>query len=486
MSKSRNSRTVRTAIMVVVLMLLVTAGAALAGPGATALGQAGDYSEFIFGNATRMGGSTANSGAAYGGNADLTNFTNFAPVNDNGIIVEGDYDHLGGEANGNVIVNGTVGLTTTINNGTLQNGSVIDFAAAKVYYQNFSNAWAAAQPAETVTGCPLMLEADDLKIGVFNVSAADLSSCGSVEIDTISEYTGVIINVSGSSADLSDLTVDTNGSSSEAILWNMSDATSVTINDTTIPGNILAPNAAVSAEDAALEGVLIADSLVGDNFDTGYAPFCPKFVTDLGDLPSIYNSTLVGDPGTAIHVLGDSWLGAIVDNEADGQESDAATGDDNTGSPNDEDGIVTDIDDWSELTGGSITATVSGSDSCLNAWIDFNKDGDMSDASEHIIVNQMVMTGENVIDFDIPADSLTGNLYARYRLSDKVDGECAPVSPSGVIIGGEVEDYLYIFSDQTAVTMSNAGVQSASSIAPVLLIALTLLAGTAVIVRKES
>ena len=72
----------------------------------------------------------------------------------------------------------------------------------------------------------------------------------------------------------------------------------------------------------------------------------------------------------------------------------------------------------------------------LNAWIDFNADGDWNDSGEQVSINQPVVAGANDLNIDLPASAVSGSTYARFRLSTQSD-----LSPGGMAADGEVEDY---------------------------------------------
>ncbi|MBT7256111.1 MAG: tandem-95 repeat protein [Planctomycetaceae bacterium] len=83
-----------------------------------------------------------------------------------------------------------------------------------------------------------------------------------------------------------------------------------------------------------------------------------------------------------------------------------------------------------------ITVTTDG---LLDAWIDFNRDGDWDDASEQIAFSIQMSAGLNTIAVQSPLEpeSVAGETYARFRFSD-VGG----LRSTGLIVNGEVEDYL--------------------------------------------
>ena len=75
-------------------------------------------------------------------------------------------------------------------------------------------------------------------------------------------------------------------------------------------------------------------------------------------------------------------------------------------------------------------------DGKLDAWIDFNRDGDWLDVGEQIFASQLVSAGANVLSYTLPAGASVGETYARFRLSS-VGG----LLPTGPADDGEVEDY---------------------------------------------
>jgi len=156
---------------------------------------------------------------------------------------------------------------------------------------------------------------------------------------------------------------------------------------------------------------------------------------DWGDAPDPSYPTLGTSQG-AYHIIssGDPYLGSSIDGEVDGQPTVDADGDD-TGGIDDEDGIVF----TSPLGPGfdaTFEATASGA-GLLDAWVDFNRDGDWADAGEHIFDGQPLVAGVNPLSFPVPADAVLGSSYARFRFSTT-----DVPSFSGGWFNGEVEDYL--------------------------------------------
>ncbi len=154
----------------------------------------------------------------------------------------------------------------------------------------------------------------------------------------------------------------------------------------------------------------------------------PRF--DFGDAPQSY-STLLLDDG-ARHLINGPRLGSRIDGESDGVPTAGATGD--VAGIDDEDGVI-----LSSLTTGSVgtaTVTLSGAATArLDAWIDFNHDGDFSDPSEQIF-NSVTIGLTNSLTFTVPSNAAATTTMARFRVS-KVGG----LGPNGFGGAGEVEDY---------------------------------------------
>ena len=166
---------------------------------------------------------------------------------------------------------------------------------------------------------------------------------------------------------------------------------------------------------------------------------------DFGDEADPTFPTLMASNG-ARHLLGSGvYLGACVDAELDGQPGSGADGDDFAGSPStigtcatpgdDEDGVVFSSQ---VVIGRNATVEVTANAGCtLSAWVDFNGDGDWTDAGEDLFPGGTVLTpGANSLMFAVPANALAGQQAARFRCTT-----AGVVSFTGEAPDGEVEDY---------------------------------------------
>lgn len=180
--------------------------------------------------------------------------------------------------------------------------------------------------------------------------------------------------------------------------------------------------------------------------------FGVQLARDYGDLPAPY-ATLTTANGPSHGYLEGFKLGSIWDAELDGQPSTNADGDDNFGVSDanskvidDEDGVILlrpivagRTDNLVRVTTTN-TTTVTG---YLHGWVDFNGDGDFTDAGEKIITNRALGTGTTDITFSAPAGANLGQSYARFRYADQLD-----LAAIGTARAGEVEDYYFRVSDR--------------------------------------
>jgi len=169
-----------------------------------------------------------------------------------------------------------------------------------------------------------------------------------------------------------------------------------------------------------------------------------KFKFDFGDLPQNYPTKLEKDG--ARHSLPryqnpTIYLGDTITDESEGAPStDANTdlGDDGVKL------LDTTLQDRTLNGGSTVRLTIkSVGEGYLSGWIDFNGDGDFNDTNEEIAKDIFSSGGEISLDVNIPSSTKNITTYARFRYSTQQN-----LTPSGVAIDGEVEDYrVYIAKD---------------------------------------
>ncbi len=166
---------------------------------------------------------------------------------------------------------------------------------------------------------------------------------------------------------------------------------------------------------------------------------------DFGDLPSTYNITKLGNEGPR-HVVSSLYLGAGVSTEGDGKENATATGD------TFDDGVSRIMaDKWVAGNTVHLTVTVTGNGGYLVGWFDWNGLSNFNLVTDTVTFGP-VSAGTQVLNITVPAGYPTGQtINARFRL---YNGQPLQASPQGAAVGGEVEDYQWIFGP-TAVTLNS-------------------------------
>ena len=158
----------------------------------------------------------------------------------------------------------------------------------------------------------------------------------------------------------------------------------------------------------------------------------------------------------------------LPDHDAANQPTTAATGDDNDGSGgspteyDDEDGVFL---NGSTLSNASVfpgqqselSITTFGS-GYLNAWIDWNRDGDFNDSGERVITNRQVTNnGETAsgngsssfitttpVSVTVPQNASAGQTYARFKFTRNTNPGIGSNANDG-----EVEDYRLTVAQQS-------------------------------------
>jgi hypothetical protein len=161
---------------------------------------------------------------------------------------------------------------------------------------------------------------------------------------------------------------------------------------------------------------------------------------DFGDAPDVSFGapwtfpTLLAADGARHGIDPALALGSAIDGEPDGQPSLGALGDDASGTA-DEDGVVLPAELIPCLQAPiEVSATSPG---MLDAWVDFDGDGDWDDPTERIFDGEALVAGANPFTLEVPCSATPSALvFARFRFSS-VGG----LAPGGLSLDGEVEDH---------------------------------------------
>ena len=206
-----------------------------------------------------------------------------------------------------------------------------------------------------------------------------------------------------------------------------------------------------AATSGEVEDYLI--NITNYQYDWGDAPVSP---------PTFNYPTLAANNGANHFIVPTMHLGNLIDGEADGQPSSWGSGDDVTGLA-DEDGILY---NWPNnmVTGYPMNIKVYASTTGkLDAWMDFNADGDWNDAFEQIFTSVSLSTGDNYLSFVVPRNASTTftpfPYFSRYRFST-----AGGLTYTGTASDGEVEDHAISFSINNLYQWSQPYQQSYSSL----------------------
>lgn len=168
---------------------------------------------------------------------------------------------------------------------------------------------------------------------------------------------------------------------------------------------------------------------------------------DYGDAPDPAYPTRLASNG-ARHLVPSSGATLYLGATPPGSELDAKI--DVAGDGAEEDGVTLPASFNNGQT-HTITVVVTGGEGLLNAWIDWNHDGDWSDDGEHIIADRALAAGSHELTITAPAITASATTFARFRLSSE-----GGLGVTGAASDGEVEDYEVTLSPAPTVTAVTA------------------------------
>ncbi|WP_424098361.1 choice-of-anchor E domain-containing protein [Moorena producens] len=182
----------------------------------------------------------------------------------------------------------------------------------------------------------------------------------------------------------------------------------------------------------------------------------PTTSLDYGDAPDTTASTGNGDYQTLSANSGPShtidnttYLGAGVTADTDGFGD--GTDNNNNATDDTDDGVQINSASLQGETlpiGDNVTLDITTAGSgVLNAWIDWNADGDFDDSGEQIASDVSPTENAIALNVTVPAGASIGNTYARFRYSSDTG-----LTPTGAAGDGEVEDYQIAIANSTPAT----------------------------------
>ena len=213
-----------------------------------------------------------------------------------------------------------------------------------------------------------------------------------------------------------------------------------------IPGGSFLTQTTPLANGGRISANVVSGQFV-ENAVFGVFDVSTTFTEDFGDLfidvdnffPTLNLDAVPAEDGASHTVVPGVFLGAGVDADSGSLESSNATADDNN-QTDDEDGVVLVSTEILANSTIEIDVTATGVGATLDAWIDFNGDGDWNDAGERIATDVGLVSGvTSRLVVNTPADVAAAGtqVAARFRWG------AGSVDFFGPSASGEVEDYYF-------------------------------------------
>ncbi|MDD5093806.1 MAG: Ig-like domain-containing protein [Dehalococcoidia bacterium] len=164
---------------------------------------------------------------------------------------------------------------------------------------------------------------------------------------------------------------------------------------------------------------------------------------DFGDAPEGFDvahfPTTLANNGARHLINPKVYLGQWVEADTDGKPHINAIGDDILDRTDDEDGVAIPALRAGATSRIGVTASVAG---YLNAWFDFNSDGDWDDAGEYPLADVRIPAGFSAHLVKPSIEANPGDTYARFRFTTRPLSETLKPLYTGQAPDGEVEDYM--------------------------------------------
>lgn len=300
------------------------------------------------------------------------------------------------------------------------------------------------------------LELDGFRVAsvldLFRVSADSISN--SADIDLRADTATKSFSIDGGTTLITTFSTGSfNGDGRQASHWK--DNLGIGIMDPTAANGEYADITDLDVQAFDVIGWDVAMDL-GDAPDTSSSTGTANYQTNLSDngprhLLFAANGN-INDPTGAPKV----FLGASVTGELASLQNSTATGDADNG--------ISSLPTLAPGSTQSVTVTSSGNNAILNYFVDFNRDGDFSDAGESF--NTTLTSTSQSVDIVVPAGASAGTSFARFRIST-----AGGLSAVGAANDGEVEDYQVTIGSGNTVpsiggAVSNQAVNDNATISP--------------------
>lgn len=259
--------------------------------GASVLGTAGEFNTFIFGDYACT--SDAEGRVAVGGNMTVSNYSvadkltpqEVEKYHQDMLIVGGNLNYSNGRVYyGNIRVGGKATMPAYIPDGELIKNQPlpINFAAEEASLKSLSSRLSQRSPNGSVEAKwgGLYLQGDGTSaLQIFTLDGSQTLNAHTFSVSNLAAGATVLFNISGTTAGLTNMSMESLQSFQHTTLFNFYEATTLQLSGIAVRGSILAPFAAVNNPQGVIWGSIIAASWNGP-MQQNHVPFTGQLPDD--------------------------------------------------------------------------------------------------------------------------------------------------------------------------------------------------------------
>jgi choice-of-anchor A domain-containing protein len=302
-------------------ILAAVLGACLVTPMAARADTASAYNLFVLGD-MNVHSSDTEGRVAVKGNATLSSYSVGATASSSTVNLEvgGNLVAHGGSTRGHTIVEGTTNYQNWSTAGLAAPGTplTVDFAAETTRLDWLTTDLAGYAQNGTVTippwGDQYTLTGTNSTLNVFDLSGAQLAQTNTLTIN-LTPGSIALINVSGTADSFSNAGITINGGNASDVLWNFSQATTLSFSGISMLGSVLAPNANYLGGWGQLNGELIVKSFsdtLGSTQINNENPFIGNLLNITQPLANTVQNAIPEPETWALMIFGFGAVGAVA------------------------------------------------------------------------------------------------------------------------------------------------------------------------------
>lgn len=300
-----------------VILAAAALGACAIAPVAARADTASAYNLFVLGD-MKMSSSDTEGRVAVKGNATLGSYSVGAKASSSTVNLEvgGNLVAHGGSTNGKTIVGGTTSYQNWSTAGLQPAGTplTVNFAAETTRLDWLTTDLAGLTPNGTASTPPwggqYTLTGTNSALNVFDISGAALAHTNTFTLN-LTPGSIAVINVDGTADSFSNAGITINGGNASDVLWNFSQATTLSFSGINLLGSVLAPNADYLGGWGQLNGELIVKSFSDQDGATQINDENP-FAGNLLNLTNTVQNAVPEPQTWALMILGFGAIGATL------------------------------------------------------------------------------------------------------------------------------------------------------------------------------